>query len=255
MSRKIILIIRRSKEYWLHNKICDYKINQYVFPIFGMWDSFFSLKLMDYRNKLRDIASATYLDNKFDHIILHSYIDPCKNEYDDIDSDAFEEDIIVPMDEDDWISFRLANILREAEIDKKFFVWDYYKTFKEDIYKPFEHGIGGRGWTMPCSWGIVGYELFAKRHNHLSLNEDEFNDVYLIRQPLAIKVEHVGSIGFLKKVVKNNFGNESEWMNSIVKKIKGDLLITGKKYPVEFQKQWKDYKMLLEELLESRINK
>lgn len=40
MKNKIILIIRRSKDYWLNNEICKYKLDKNVLLILDMWNSF-----------------------------------------------------------------------------------------------------------------------------------------------------------------------------------------------------------------------
>ena len=40
MKNKIILVIRRSKDYWLNNEIDTYKLNKNVLPILDMWNSF-----------------------------------------------------------------------------------------------------------------------------------------------------------------------------------------------------------------------
>jgi len=252
MEKQIILIIRRSKDYWLYNKIGDEAIPLHVQPIIELWNSFFNLNLVDYRNKLRTIASSTYLDNKFDQIYLHSYIDPRKmKDENDFKNELYEDSIIVPMDEDDWIDPSLSEILRNIETDKKFFVWNYYKTIKEHEFEPFKKGRG-RGWTMTCSWAIKSYNSFLKRHNHLKINEQEFSQICFIRKPLSVKIEHVGCVGFLRKVVRKNWGKEDKWMNAIVSKIKGDLTIDEGKFPIVFQEQWKKYRMTLEELLNSK---
>ncbi len=252
MEKQVILMIRRSRDYWLSNKIDSDKLNLHVQPIIKLWDSFFNLKIMDFRNRLRDIASSTYLNNKFDLIVLYSYIDPNKEkEQNEIKNGLYKDSIIVPMDEDDWINPLFAEELRSIETDKKFFVWNYYKTIREYEFEPFKNKIG-RGWTIPCSWAIRGHDAFLKRHNHLVVNEKEFSDIYFIKKPLAIKVEHVASVGFLKKVVRKKWEKENEWMNVIVNKIKGDLTVKGNEYPEIFQKQWKEYKNLLEELLKSK---
>ncbi len=252
MSNKIILIIRRSKDYWLYNKINSDKLNPHVQPIIKLWDSFFNLKIMDFRNKIREIASSVYLDNKFDLIFLHSYIDPGKTkEQNEIKNELYKDSIIVPMDEDDWVDPSLASILREIETDKTFFVWNYYKTIREYEFEPFKKGRE-RGWTMPCSWAVRGFDTFLKRHNHLKIKENEFNDIYFIRKPLGAKVEHAGSLGFLTKTVRKNWEKEDKWMNVIVSKIRGDLTISEEKFPISFQEQFKKYKKLLKELLESK---
>jgi len=254
MEKQIILIIRRSKDYWLYNKVCADKLNPHVQPIIELWDSFFNLKIMNFRNQLREIASSTYLNNKFDQIFLHSYIDPNRvKEKDNFKNELYKDSIIVPIDEDDWIDPSLAEILRNIETDEKFFVWNYYKTIREYEFESFKNERG-RGWTMPCSWAIKGYNSFLKRHNHLLVNEEEFTQIYFIRKPLAVKIEHVASVGFLKKVVRKNWEKEDKWMSAIVSKIKGDLTVEGNEYPIVFQEQWKKYKKLLEELLESKKN-
>ena len=127
--KEIILIIRRDKNYWFKNEINRIKIQSYVFRLMEIWDSFFNINIMDFRNKIRDIASSTYMDNKFDEIHLYSHIDPGKiKEKNELKNKLYENSIIIPIDEDDWVNPNLADILRGIKTEEQFFVWNYYKT-------------------------------------------------------------------------------------------------------------------------------
>ncbi len=255
MENKIVLVITRSKDYWYNNKITSYKVNPWVIHLRELWNSFFNYKIIDFCNDLRDISSSNYLKNKFDEILLYSEIDPKYNDLWLLDKkiiDYHKDSILIPLDEDDWIDPSLASILRGIETDKTFFVWNYYKTIRGYEFEPFKNNERGRGWTIPSSWAVRGFDNFIHRDGHLKIKENEFNDIYFIRNPLGVKVEHAGSLGFLTKTVRKNWGKEEEWMNVIISKIRGDLTVEGNEYPEVFQDQFKKYKELLQKLLKSK---
>ena len=76
---KIVLYFRRSKKYYLENKV-DYdhlfkedvigtvKANRSV----KMWNLCFGMKYMDFRNRFRDIAQRTRDRNDWDDVILYN---------------------------------------------------------------------------------------------------------------------------------------------------------------------------------------
>ena len=135
-ERDVILIIRRNKEYWLRN---EYKntLNARLIDIMDMWNQSFNLNIIDYRNRLRDIASSLYMKNKFDKIFLHSEKDP-RRLRDFIlkeEKNLYKDSIFVPIDEDDWICSQLSDELRYLQTNKSIFIWNYFVTFKEKEVK------------------------------------------------------------------------------------------------------------------------
>lgn len=246
----VILVVRRTREFWLHNRM-DCTINSTVQKMIEMWNASFGLKFIEYSNRIRDIASSTYMDNKFDRIFLHSHNNPIKisNKQEEIIKMSFLSNaIIVPMDQDDWISLSLAEVLRGIETNKDFFVWNYYVTWCGKKYMPFKSSRK-KAWTGSCSWAIRGYNHFLERRNHLAIPEEKRSEVFFIEQPMAVKVDHGGSLGCLKQIVRRNFKKENEWIKILITKIQQDLKVGGEEIPVEFQKQWIAYKTLLKELL------
>ncbi len=250
MEKRIILVIRRDKDYWLYGKESHYHMNNNdVKKLRDMWDSYFNLKFIDFRLQLEAIASSNYLDNKFDEIHLYSAIEPRKIKdelYDKLE--LYNSDIIVPVDDDDWIDPSLAGILRNIETDKKFFVWDYYKSWREERFAEYQTPKGTWA-TITCAWGVRGWNSFLERHNHLKLSEEEYSQTYSIKKPLSLKVDNLSSLGFLYKIVSKRKGREDTWINSIVKKLEADLKITGENHPKSFQEQFKSYIKLLKKLL------
>lgn len=248
-------MIRRTKDYWLYHKTSRYFMNNNdVILLRKMWDSCFNLKFIDFNLSLRKIASSNYLENKFDEIHLYSHIQPprIKNELYN-KSELYNNDIIFPSDEDDWIDPSLAETLRNIETDKKFFVWNFYKTWNEEKLGPFEK-TNGTITTTTCAWAVKGWTSFMERHNHLKLMKEEHSQFYFIKKPLSIKVDHLASLGFLYyKVTSKRKGREETWIDIIIKKAERDLKITGKNFPEIFQNQFMLYKNLLQELLDSRI--
>lgn len=247
-SKEVILIVRRNRDYWLSG---EYKssLNPWLIDIMGMWNDLFKMDIICYRNKLRDISSSFYMKNKFDKIFLHFNRDPkrMKESISKEELKLHEKTIFVPVDEDDWIDPSLSEVLREIETDNKLFVWDYLSTIKNGE----SHSNKGEGmsFVQSCAWGSVGYDYLLNRRNNLYIKKD-YNNVYFINKPLSVKVEHAGSVGFLRKTIKKFPDQRERWVGNLVKKIEEDIKIEID-FPKVFKEEWKEYKCLLKELLSS----
>jgi len=209
------------------------------------------MNIMDYRNELRDIASNLYVKNKFDKIFLHSNRDPkalkeCTTE---IEKELYKNTILIPMDEDDWVSPCLSNELREIETEKSIFVWNYFATFQEKEVQS-NKGEEKTGFVQSCSWASVGYDYILSRRNNLYLNKEEYDNIYFIDKPLAVKVEHVGSLGFLRKTIKKLPDDREKWIDNLIEKLLIDIQVESDISQI-FVKEWILYKELLRELLSS----
>ena len=69
MSKEIILIVRRDREYWLTDRYNN--LAPVMLELIEEWNRTFSISFIEYRHRIRDIASSTYALNKFDKIFLH----------------------------------------------------------------------------------------------------------------------------------------------------------------------------------------
>jgi len=244
--REIILIVRRDKEYWLSNLY-----NTRLTDIIELWNKTFAMNIVDYRSRLRDIAAQLYLRNRFDKIFLHS----CRNlrgySISDEDRCLHRDSIFVPIDEDDWLSPILAQTLREIETDKPIFVWNFFATIRKQE-KVSNRGKGITRFVQSCSWATVGYNYLLQKRNNLFLTEIEYADVYFINSPLAVKVEHIGSLGFLRKTIKKYPEQKDKWMSYLMTKLTCDMQMKVD-FAELFKKEWEEYQSLLRELFSSRL--
>ena len=250
MKKEVVLVVRRNRDYWLNGKITKTTMNPCLMKVLEWWDSFFNFKIMDFRSKITDLASSTYLKNRFDQIILHSGIIP-RHDFDQNFNrgELYKNTIIVPMDDDDWIDPCLANTLRDIDTYKKFFVWQCFKTNAGNVYLPFRKGRG-RGWTATCTWAIVGHDEFVKRHNHLKVNEEEYGQIYFIDKPFTVKVEHPASVGSIRSAFRRYPDDYKKIMEDIVNRI--DININVELEVTEpFKEQQQKYLELLWKLRKS----
>jgi hypothetical protein len=261
-GREIILIIRRDKDYYLNN---EYKssLNPWLIDIMELWNESFKMNIMDYRNRLKNIASSLYLKNKFDKIFLHSTMDlrnfknnVSKNEY-----KLYENSIFVPMDEDDWIMPSLADELRNIETNQSIFIWNYFNTISDkEIISDKREKVLKRNqeernnFVQSCCWATVGYYYILNKRNNLYIKQKEYLNAYFIPKSLAVKVEHVGSIGFLHSIIKGFTNQREKWIENIIKKLVDDIQIEIIDFSKIFREEWYRYKCLLKELLSSYKN-
>jgi len=243
-DKEVILIIRRDRDYWRNDHI---NLQPKYLEIMKFWDLSFKIKIIDYRNKLRDIASSLYLKNKFDKIFLYSSRDARNISVSDEERNIYKNSILVATDEDDWLDPSLSNILRNIKTDKNIIVWNCFKTIKTGQVNSNKHKENTR-FVQSCSWAAVGYNDILNHRNNLYIKLEEYSNLYFIDKPLSVKVEHIGSVGFLRKIIKN-FSND-KWIDNLIIKLLEDIKIEID-LPEEFVKTWKMYKDLLKDLLSS----
>lgn len=245
MSQEIILLIRRDKECWIDDKYKHF-LWPYMSHIIDIWDASFKISIVDFRKKLRDIAASTYINSKFDKILLHSHIDHRTSGLNfDREKELYSNSIIVSIDEDDWLSTSLPSVLREIETDKEIFVWNCYTTW--DGLEKISFPSGSSRIIETCNWGIKGFEQLLTKRNQL--NGEEHSKIHFIRKPLSVRVNHLAMLGMLRnRTKKHSPGTEDK--NIFIQKLTQELSHEIN-FPEEFQYQWKQYRETLKELLSS----
>ena len=258
-QNEIILIIRRTKDYWLKGEYRKgVNLNPCLSDFFDKWNTEFKMDIVSYRNRLRDIAARRYLSSKFDKIFLHSGKDTTalKGGISKEEFKLYKNSIFVPIDEDDWIDASLADEIRNVDTDKPFIIWDWYCTG----YRPeYTHPKTQYSKFQSCAWACRGYEHLTMARNNLRVNHAKGCDclnnpptdyIHFINKKLVAKIDHPGSVGQLRKIAKTYRDSDKEWMEAVVKSIiyyiKRDL-----EWKHLYIEEWNDYKALLKELLSS----
>lgn len=247
-DREIILVIRRTKEYWLNNSYRQ-TLNSWLIDIIDLWNQSFKMQIMDFRNRLRDIASSLYLKNKFDKIFLHSHKDT--RFWGNITMEEiklYKNTIFVPIDEDDWIRDCLSDELRNIDTEKTFFAWEWFATIRPEVRKS-DRGTK-TSFVQSCAWACVGIEPLLKRRNNLYLINNDYSNTYFIYKPLSTKVEHIGSAGLLRKTIKDMPNQRDKWIESLINRMILHIQMESDLSKI-FSKEWELYKSLLKELLSS----
>ena len=240
---KVVLIIKRDYDYWKngtvtrgdYNKLMfskDYEFLGGVEESIKKWNFIFKMKYIDFRRELHKIASKTYLENNFDHIIFYE-----DEEY--ISKIIKDDDIVVGRDEDDWIHPNLANILREVRTDSKVITWNSkqvenkrgLKVMKAEYVDNFVHTAG---------YAIRGND-FEKIKKHWIVKKKSSN--YHIDKILGV---WVNSIGSTTSLIDYFFYSYKDIKTHIMKDINASFDL-----PEEFREQWNLYQNLLKEVMGS----
>lgn len=186
---KIILIVRRSKSYYLHGRVMAHmKHYQYA------WDMFFDIPYIEFRRRLSDISAMSYMYAGFDKIYFWA------------DNKIYEKvnkpgNVVLSIDEDDWISRSVPAILRDFDFDGtnvvmwraihlkcdnwKIFAPIYYSKWHETpscayaIRTPHDVALSRESWRMHYT---------SSREKHVKL--DKF---------LSVKLDNYSSISFAER--------------------------------------------------------
>lgn len=208
--KKVILFIRRDQEYFLEGKIKKH----YYSPSLKGWNMFFKYPYLKFRKRLSEIASLSYSLNNFDYVYLWG-------DYKKLEKN--KEDIIVPIDEDDWISKDLVMTLKDFSFDEKRIVrWNV--TSISHIGKVFKEK---RGFCRSCEYAVfmpVPIKLI-RTNTYIS----KLTQIKKIDKALSVKIDNISSISFL-------------WHHSFEK----ILNIVKNKYLIEDIKLLKEYKNLVD---------
>jgi len=234
---KIVLIIRRNKNYWLNNKIdhsCianDYRSN-FILQMIQVWNFCFKMKYIDFRIRLRDIAFPTFERNNFDDIIM--YFD--EDKYNSLEKGT----LIVPIDEDDWFSLYLVENLRKIQEPFNSVYWDTH--FREADGELNTNSNQKKcsiscayGMKVPCSFNVIKYHAYAKKNG------------YYLSKFLSFKNQNISSLSFF------HFMARTLTIKQIIEMLKKNINNTNNTniYLEEYKQEHILYKELLKELLES----
>lgn len=221
---KIILLIRRSREYYLEDKVMTYlSEKRYV------WKLFFKLSYLEFRKKLAVIGSLTYLSNKFDRIYFW-------DEYEEVNQ---EGNIVVAIDEDDWISAFLATELRNFDFqDRPVAKWQVINLRCDE-----DPSFCQISWdlTPSCGYAIktpyrvecIDRNTQMRHYNHI--------DAIKLDKILSVKVDNFSSISFMETIN----------VNTLLEYMKKGYLVEKIALLHEYEKQIDLYNELLLELYDS----
>jgi len=239
---KIVLYFRRSKKYYLENKVDydhlfregenngSYKIRKSI----KMWNLCFKMKYMDFRIKFRDIAKRTIDRNNFDDIILYNY-----ESLDHLDPGT----LIFPIDDDDWLSRHLATTIKNLEPPEVGFWWEcLYKEVDGGSHRDKEHFI--YKCPAPCGYCLKYPTKMDLLWNHQN-NQKKWYTQVLTSSPLAVKISSMSGTGYMAM---------NDYPSLYIKRVKeltNKDLETIYDIPEEFSEEIVLYKELLREFLAS----
>lgn len=238
---RIVLQIRRTPGYYLRNEYNLTYIVQsdnelsYVVECIKIWNFCFKMQWMDFRKRLREIAFKTFSRNDFNDIIMY------------YDRERFSSlpkgTLVIPIDEDDWLSPNLVRELRNVEDPFETIRWDNdkkYSRYEPDNYPEFirKHASScNYGVKIPCDYNIIRWHsLFKKK------------EAFYLPKKLSYKHSNISSLSVYYELMSRGF-TFKKLMNDVIDEI-------GKyEYPEEYKKEGYLYEELLKELLDSRKKK
>jgi len=220
---RIVLVIRRTQDYYLEGKMMDY-----LFEHRYMWNLFYKLPYLEFKKRLSEIASSTYLANKFDRIYFW-------DEYEEVNQ---EGNIVVPIDEDDWIHPSLANELRSFNFQDKPVVQWKVLNLRCNLDTPFV--IMDYIYTPSCGYAVKApYRVGCIDRNWQMDNRK--HDIIGLDKVLSAKVDNFSSISFM----------ENQDSNSLLEHMKSGYLVEKVAPLQEYATQVDLYNELLKELYDS----
>lgn len=207
-----------------------------------LWNLCFRMKYLDFRKRLSEIASLSYSSNSFDDII--PYLD-----FDHINS-LDPGTLLVPMDDDDWFSPSLAEILRKEETSKTGIYWDEHVKSTDGIVRYENRHDKVRPFDIvdSCCYGIKVPCHEEKIKYHWVIRKPEL--LYLPKR-LSMKVESIGAMSVLY-YMRGRFATVQSYRDVLKQSILKDIACSSL-FPEEYKIQMGMYKDLMKELLESEI--
>lgn len=240
----IVLLIRRDKEYWLHNKmsfngVVLQKFEKAIKKRSFMWNLFFRMKYLEFRKRLAKIASLSYSQNNFDDMIM--YMD--RDHIDSLEPGT----LIVPMDDDDWFSPDLVKILRKIKKPHEQIYWDQYTKRTNGVIEQKDRC--GDVKIDSCCYALKAPCNYLDLWGHWRLRR---KNMYHIPHALALKVEtwSCQSVNCSRPIESITI---SGFKRHLVEETTKDLN-SSDVFPEEYSNQVRLYKELLKELLESQIS-
>ena len=240
---KVVLVIERDYDYWRYGKMTRPLRAKKLFPkyyeFFGgvgesvkQWNLIFRIKWADFRRKLHEIASKTYLENHFDHIVFYS-----DEEY--MSKMIKDEDIVVCRDEDDWIHPNLADMLRKVPMDAQIITWNRDKIEEDRGLRVFVDADENQ-FVHSAGYAMRGHHpKNVGKHWTIKKVDSDFH----IDETLAAWVNGVSSVTSLMDYF---FCSYKDIKTHIIQDINAPFNLHE-----DFRDQWDLYQDLLKELLES----
>lgn len=176
--------------------------------VFNIWNKSFLLSLSNYRKELSDIALKSFENTGCEIIKGHQ-------SFNDWYSKEQTDCVIVPVNDDDWLSpdlFKIGNLIDQGDI----IVWK--KTLLHAITKfMFEscpgHTLRSNSWGIKLSFlkktfsDIAAKDLILLNHNyadHQISNYYSKNNTVLSDEPLSVYLRHIASLRFIESLVEKN---------------------------------------------------
>jgi len=209
---KIILLVRRDRDYYINQVVSPVvKSGERVFSKnLNLWNFFFKIPYVEFRRRLSEVSSLTYSQNSFDKIYFWG-------DYEAIEKEP-DGSIIVPIDEDDWISNTLADDIRNFDFkDKQVTKWDVI-----NIGPKGDSSLERRNLCRSCSYAVkLPYHISFISINVLMTRNQR--DIIKFNKTLSAKVDNIATRTFLG----NNY---FDYLLEIVKKrhqVKKTKLLQG----------------------------
>jgi hypothetical protein len=190
MKKKVIILIRREREYYLTRNTNVFTWNTGCFRALKerveAWNFFFKMKYDDFKTKLSEIAYLTILRNNMDALYLWSDWDSFSN--------MGEDTWIVPIDEDDWVFPNMVDVIREEE-NHPVYYWKSIHISREGNTETQLRGIDGCIPSCSYSLQLPSKTIFIRAHG---VTDKKYgSSFHLIDQVLTVQVKSIGSVSSL----------------------------------------------------------
>jgi len=249
MSSRVILLIRRSTDYYLENKLtmpsCEGRENRppwneyrlTTLNAIGWWNELFKIPYMAFRKRVRQIPAQLVADSQFDMVLNHfdwQAIEQFRR---------FRNTWVVPLDEDDWPDPQLPEILRKVSIGKFDGVfWNAYRicdcnsnfiTCDQEYYKNSALLSNAYAVRADAPADVLVGHVRAQRY----LTNAHLN-VRHLPWPLTVKVDSPSSMSLLRAV------ESKAHLKDLVDRFKNKNLTL----PSEYQGPYRQYQKLIDAL-------
>jgi len=190
---KIALLIRRSREYYLNHKIdFPHKLKStslknwaYTKHNIDSWNIHFDMSYIEFRRELSRISFSSYSRNCFDRIYYWSDCDHLIQE---------KNLIVVPIDEDDWLSNSLVDNIRTLNLEACSAISWKIIHIRNDCKVTSLDGI------RSCSYALkMPYPPDCLLFNWKFSKQMQDGEVQRINKILAVKVLNISSLARLRQ--------------------------------------------------------
>ena len=247
MSNRIILLIRRSADYYLENKLtmpsCEDSREFWdnyrpaILRAINWWDELFKISYMEFRKRFRRIPAQLIADSQFDMVLNH------------LDWQAIEQlrrlknTWVVPQDEDDWLDPQLPATLRKVNVRKFDSVfWDTYRvcecnsnfvTCDQEYYENNMLLSNAYAVQVDAPSDVMSLHGRAQRYFHRVHSKMRY-----LPWPMAVKVDGPGSMSLLRII------ESKAHLKDLVGRFKNKNLTL----PSEYHEPYRQYQKLINAL-------